>query len=98
MSLTLSHITIDSRNPYAQARWWCELAGFSPGEGIVVGLDECYVTTARGDTVLFIQVPDEKTVKNRMHFCLRPAGRSQDEEIERALSMGATVVRDLRDG
>jgi hypothetical protein len=96
MSLMVSQTTVDSRDPYAQARWWCELAGFSPKKGVRPGSDECYVSTLQGSTVLFIHVPDEKTVKNRVHFCMRPVDRSQDEEVERAIGLGATVVRDFR--
>ena len=43
-------------------------------------------------------MPEEKQVKNRMHMCLRPADRSRDEEVERLLGLGATLVADLRQG
>ena len=97
MSLTLSHTTVDARDPYAQARWWCEMAEFSPHEDVYPGSDECYVISKHGYTVLFMLVPDEKTVKNRVHFCMRPEDRSQDEEVERAIALGATVLTDFRD-
>jgi predicted enzyme related to lactoylglutathione lyase len=60
------------------------------------GSDECYVVTEHGNTVLFVLVPDSKTVKNRVHFCMRPEGRSQDAEVERAIALGARVVTDFR--
>jgi predicted enzyme related to lactoylglutathione lyase len=31
-----------------------------------------------------------------MHICLRPVDRSRDEEVERLLGLGATMVNDLR--
>ena len=96
MSLTLSHTTIDAIDPYAQARWWCDLAEFTPKEGVRPGSDECYVVTGDGYTVLFVEVPDGKTVKNRMHFCMRPQDRSQDAEVDRALALGARIVTDYR--
>jgi hypothetical protein len=46
--------------------------------------------------VLFIEVPEAKQVKNRIHFDLRPIDRTRDEEIERVLALGATQVADLR--
>jgi hypothetical protein len=97
MTLRLSHTTIDARDPYAQARWWCELAEFSPQDGVRPGSDECYVVTGHGYTVLFVLVPDGKTVKNRMHFCMRPEVRTQDEEVARAIALGATIVSDFRE-
>jgi predicted enzyme related to lactoylglutathione lyase len=48
--------------------------------------------------LLFLRVPEAKTVKNRMHICLRPVDRTRDEELERILGLGATMVNDLRDG
>ena len=48
--------------------------------------------------LLFLKVPEPKTVKNRMHLCLRPTDRDRDAEVERILGLGATMVNDLRDG
>jgi hypothetical protein len=46
--------------------------------------------------LLFIEVPDAKQVKNRLHLDLRPTDRRRDEEIDRVLALGATPVTDLR--
>jgi predicted enzyme related to lactoylglutathione lyase len=46
--------------------------------------------------LLFIEVPEGKQVKNRVHFDLRPTDRTRDEEIERVLGLGATQVADRR--
>ena len=49
-----------------------------------------------GHSLLFIEVPDAKTVKNRIHLDLRPRDLTQAEEVERLLGIGATEVWDLR--
>ena len=41
-------------------------------------------------------MPEPKTVKNRVHLDLVPADRTRDEEVERLLSIGATLVADHR--
>jgi predicted enzyme related to lactoylglutathione lyase len=46
--------------------------------------------------VLFIEVPDTKQVKNRLHFDLRPVEGTRDAELARLLEAGASVVDDLR--
>jgi hypothetical protein len=51
---------------------------------------------ATGHHILFIEVPDEKHVKNRHHFDLRPRSGTRDEEVDRVLAAGATMVNDLR--
>jgi glyoxalase superfamily protein len=47
---------------------------------------------------MFLKVPKPKTIKNRVHICVRPVDRSRDEEVERLLGLGARLVDDLRDG
>lgn len=47
--------------------------------------------------LLFIKVPEGKTVKNRLHLDLTgSAGTTRDEEVERLLGLGATVFEDRR--
>jgi hypothetical protein len=47
-------------------------------------------------TLLFIPVPEGKTAKNRVHLDLNSTGLTRDEEVERALGLGATVHEDHR--
>ena len=47
--------------------------------------------------LLFIEVPDAKRVKNRIHLHLRPQKGSRDEELQRLRDLGATEVADRRD-
>jgi Glyoxalase-like domain len=41
-------------------------------------------------------VPEGKVVKNRVHLDLLPTNRSRNEEVERLLGIGATLVEDHR--
>jgi hypothetical protein len=41
-------------------------------------------------------VPEGKVVKNRMHLDLLPTHRSRDEEVDRLLGIGATLLEDHR--
>lgn len=49
-----------------------------------------------GHQILFIEVPDAKATKNRLHFDLRPRAGTRDEELARLLALGATQVADHR--
>lgn len=42
-----------------------------------------------------VQLPETKTVKNRIHLCLTPEG-PRDAEVERLLAAGATMFDDQR--
>lgn len=49
-----------------------------------------------GPVMLFVQVPEGKTVKNRWHVDLKPTDRTRDEEVARLLDAGARLVSDHR--
>ncbi|WIE82990.1 VOC family protein [Curtobacterium sp. MCPF17_021] len=99
MVSAVSHTTIDSRDAYAQSEWWKQVLGYVdlPDDPNAPGHEECEITAPdRSRTVLFIQVPEVKTVKNRIHFDLRPTDRTRDEEVERLRGIGAVELADLR--
>lgn len=50
---------------------------------------------AEGPVLYSNQVPEAKTIKNRLHLCLRPE-TSRDQEVDRLLELGATFVGDHR--
>jgi hypothetical protein len=40
-------------------------------------------------TLVFVAVPEGKTVKNRLHLDVRPIDGSHDAEVERLIGLGA---------
>jgi len=48
----------------------------------------------RGPRLLFQQVPERKTVKNRVHLDLHVGEGRRDAEVERLLGLGATKLWD----
>jgi hypothetical protein len=99
MTCFVSHTSIDCHNAYELSEWWRALLGYEmiaddPNEP---GHEECMILDPdTGHHILFIEVPDEKSVKNRLHFDLRPRTGTRDEEIARVLGAGATMFNDLR--
>jgi Glyoxalase-like domain len=43
-------------------------------------------------TIIFVTVPEPKTLKNRIHIDVSPIDRAQDEEVQRLIEMGARHV------
>ncbi|MFH9245272.1 VOC family protein [Streptomyces lydicus] len=95
MTSLIRHVTIDCTDAYRLARFWAEALDGSLAEDDFPGDPEATVTSA-GAALLFLSVPDAKTVKNRVHLDLQPQDRSRDEEVERLLALGATLVADHR--
>jgi hypothetical protein len=87
VSLEWEQTIIDARDPGALGNWWREALGW-----IVVNDDpdefEIRPTPDRLPGLLFVPVPERKTIKNRLHLDFRPDDR--DAEVERLLALGAT--------
>lgn len=88
-------MAFDCANPYELALFWSKLFGQPLSDGD--GPDDEVTTIALKDgfTLYFAQVPEPKTVKNRVHLCLEP-DVARDLEVDRLLAEGATIVNDLR--
>ncbi|HJD80221.1 VOC family protein [Kitasatospora aureofaciens] len=95
MVSVLQNVAIDCADAYELARFWSRVTGRPLGPGDGPGDREVAVVLAEGPVLYFSQVPEPKTVKNRVHLCLRPE-TSREEEVERLLGLGATMVSDLR--
>ncbi len=94
MDLRIQCLCIDARDPASIASFWEEALGWrrtheEPDEVVLeppVGSPEDGVAP----DLLFLKVPESKTVKNRLHIDLRPA--DQQAEVERLESLGASRV------
>ena len=99
MTSYISHTTVNAIDAYAQSRWWQQVLDYveDPDDPNEPGDEECLISSLDGrHHVLFIEVPDRKQVRNRIHFDLRPAEGSRDDELARLLGLGAVQVDDLR--
>ena len=99
MAAFISHTSVDCQDAYRLAAWWRTVLDYidDPDDPDSPGDEECLIQSRdRVHRVLFIQVPEPKQVKNRIHFDLSPRGGSRDEELERLIGLGATPVADRR--
>ncbi|MFD0142211.1 MULTISPECIES: VOC family protein [unclassified Streptomyces] len=95
MASLVRHVTFDCSDAYGLATFWAEVLDGKVSDEDAPGDPEALVHSAAAD-LLFVQVPEGKTVKNRVHLDLRPEDRSRDAEVERLLAVGATMVGDHR--
>lgn len=82
-------IVVDAHEPGRLAHWWAEVLGYSV---VFEAADE--VAIARDPStypgMVFVPVPEGKTVKNRIHIDLNPD--DQEAEVRRLEGMGARRV------
>ncbi|MFF2541744.1 VOC family protein [Kitasatospora sp. NPDC058063] len=95
MVSVLQNVAIDCADAYELARFWSGVTGRPLDPDCRPGDRETQVLLAEGPVLYFNQVPEAKTVKNRVHLCLRPE-TSRDQEVERLLALGAGLVGDHR--
>lgn len=101
MVLRLTEIVVDCRDPESQASFWSAALGYHEvrsenGQVEIAAwsqeppdLAQQIVRTPGAPTLVFVTVPEGKTVKNRLHLDLRPADGSLDAEVRRLISLGA---------
>ncbi|MFE6039872.1 VOC family protein [Streptomyces sp. NPDC056452] len=100
MTSRFTELVVDCHDPERLADFWCAVLDFQVlerGEGKV---EICsWVPTAEQvrarqmpPTVVFIQVSEGKTAKNRLHLDVSPIDRGTEAEVTRLLGLGATRV------
>ncbi len=83
------NLVVDANDPARLARWWAEALGYKI---IDEHPDEVEIRRSPDEApgLIFLPVPEGKTVKNRLHIDLRPD--DQEAEVERLVDMGARHV------
>lgn len=100
MALRIETITVDSEDPVSLARFWSEALGWEWREDddgdvwVEPGQDHPDRGSVR--PLLFVEVPESKAVKNRLHLDLAPD--DQVAEVERLRELGASPVSVGQDG
>jgi hypothetical protein len=88
---SIAAIAIDAVNPRKVADFWSEVLGW-----VVLEDNERFITigspAGETPTIDVCQVPEAKTVKNRLHLDLRADGVERDAELQRLLHLGAERV------
>ncbi|WP_320779108.1 VOC family protein [Streptomyces sp. CRN 30] len=94
MTSAIRHTTISSNDAYALGSFWSRVLGRPLQEDDRPGDPEVLI---EGAGLLFVTVPDRKSaVRNRLHLDLQPQDGTRDEEVERLLGLGASLVDDRR--
>ncbi|MBO3734101.1 VOC family protein [Glycomyces niveus] len=98
MVSSINQVTFDARDGYALSQFWAQVTGYTehPKYPNAPEDEENFIGPGGGHPgLLFINVPEGKTVKNRLHLDITP-DTTRDEEVERLLALGATVYEDHR--
>lgn len=103
MALRWYSIVVDSHDPHALARWWGETLDWpvvyeSDDEAVIapawsLDLAGTVPREQQPQGLVFVPVPEGKSVKNRLHIDLAPAPEdAHDEQVEALVARGAERV------
>ncbi|MEU6860781.1 VOC family protein [Glycomyces sp. NPDC046736] len=91
-------MSFDARDSYTLSKFWSAVTGYveNPKYPNAPEDEENFIGPGGEDPgLLFINVPEGKSVKNRLHLDLVP-DTTRDDEVERLLTLGATLYEDHR--
>lgn len=100
MTSKFTELAIDCHDPRELARFWCAVLGYEVQDeeegGVAIGSPQVPEGKERPGpvppTLTFMNVPEGKSVKNRLHIDVNPTDRTRDEEVSRLLDLGARHV------
>jgi hypothetical protein len=102
MASRFSELIIDCHDPKTLAAFWCGVLGYrvidedtSDGAVEIASWEPDAPAIRQGPvppTLVFLQVPESKTVKNRLHIDVSPIDCTTHEEVERLIALGARHV------
>ena len=96
MASKFTELAIDCADPRGLARFWCSVLDYEVQDATTESSPSAPLGAGGRNrpgpvppTLTFAQVPEGKTVKNRLHLDVYPTDREQDEEVRRLLDLGA---------
>ncbi|MEB3031465.1 VOC family protein [[Mycobacterium] nativiensis] len=95
MEITLHTVTFDCADADKLARFWSRLLARSLDDGATAEFASIGVSAETPPHLAFVQVPEAKQVKNRVHVDLVAADLAA--AVERALELGAARLADHAD-
>ena len=91
MTSTLTEVLIDCADAERLAAFWCGVLGWN----VIDRDDDGAVEIGDGVTritVVFLPVPEPKTIKNRIHLDVKANDGHQAAEVDRLIALGARRV------
>ena len=91
MGSVFREVVIDCQDPRRVASFWAEVLGWPLVEDPrgYWWLSSTGAPDAPPPLMVFVPVPEPKSVKNRVHIDVNPSGCDQAEELQRLLALGA---------
>ncbi len=90
MGARFTELVIDSRDPERLAAFWAAVLDYKIVDRGPAG--EVEISGGGYPTIVFVPVPEPKTIKNRLHIDVNPTETDQSNELRRLIRLGARRV------
>src|SRR4051794_11205535 len=90
MGARFTELVIDCRDPGRVAEFWAAVLGYDVVDRGEHG--EVEISGGGYPTLVFVPVPEPKTLKNRIHIDVNPTETDQSDELRRLIRLGARRV------
>src|SRR5204862_4868727 len=92
MGARFTELVIDCSDPRRVADFWGAVLGYDVIDRGANGEIEIGGPKGTGPTLVFVAVPERKSVKNRIHIDISPTETDQSNELRRLIGLGAREV------
>ena len=92
MGARFTELVIDCRDPERVAQFWGAVLGYDITDRGPEGEIEISGGVPGAPTLVFVRVPEGKTLKNRIHIDVNPTETDQSNELRRLIRLGARRV------
>ena len=92
MGLSIHQVAVDCKNASLLSDFWSRVLGYSRedwGEEYGAAI---HAPDGSGIKVIFLPVPEQKVVKNRVHLDVRTEDGTREAEVERLVNLGAKEI------
>ena len=90
MASRFTELCVDCSDPMPLAEFWRDVLEWELK--VEDGLPYIEPADQSAPSILFVKVPESKSVKNRLHIDVSPRDRERDEEVERLIGLGAKKI------
>ena len=92
MPARFANLVIDCADTERVAAFWSAVLGYDVLQRDPDGTIEIGPAGGALPTLIFVPVPEPKTLKNRVHIDVRAVGTDQATELQRLLGLGARQI------
>jgi len=92
MGAVLREIIVDCNDPVRVANFWGQALGWEVQDNDGVLWMSKSGAPFPDVLLVFVEVPEKKSVKNRVHIDISPVGCDRDDEVARLVGLGARPV------